>query len=35
LEAWLQDGLTDPSEADLPPDRRRVLTPAGIWRQTP
>jgi prepilin-type N-terminal cleavage/methylation domain-containing protein len=35
LEAWLQDSLIDPSEADLPPDRRRVLTVAGIWRQAP
>lgn len=33
VEAWIHGGLVDASEADLPPDRRRVLTVAGLWRQ--
>lgn len=35
LEAWIHDGSEDASEADLPPDRRRVLTVVGAWRQSP
>ena len=35
VEAWLHGGLADASEADIPPDRRRVMTVVGAWRQSP
>ena len=35
VEAWLHEGIMDASEADIPPDRRRVMTVVGAWRHTP
>jgi len=35
VEAWIHSGVEDASDSDLPPDRRRVLTVVGAWRQTP
>jgi len=35
VEAWIRTGSNiDPSDAQWPPDRMRVLSVAGTWRQT-